>query len=140
MGVTTAILSESGASAGIGFAVPVDVVNRVVPQLIRDGKVARPGIGIHAASEELAARLGVRGVIVAHVVPGSSAQRVGIIALDAEAGRLGDVITQVNGDRVESVADLALALERAGLGSRVTLTVVREGRARRVELEIIDIS
>lgn len=140
VGVTTAILSGSGASAGIGFAVPVDVVNRVVPQLIRDGKVARPGIGIHAASEEFAARLGIRGVVIAHVVPGSTAERAGLTALDLEAGRLGDVITEANGDTVRSVADLAFALERAGLGARVMLTVVRDGNARRVELEIIDVS
>ncbi len=140
VGVTTAILSESGASAGIGFAVPVDVVNRVVPQLIKDGKIPRPGIGIHAAGEAFAARLGIAGIVIAHVVPGSSADRARLIALDNDAGRLGDIITGVNDEPVSSVAELAGALDRAGLGTTVVLTVVRDGRSRSVEIEVMDIS
>ncbi len=140
VGVTTAILSESGASAGIGFAVPVDVVNRIVPRLIKDGRVPRPGIGIHAASEELVARLGIPGVVIAHVVTGSSAARAGLIAIDYDAGRLGDVITHVDGEPVRSVAELVHALARAGVGASVVLTVVRDGRSRSVELDVADIS
>src|SRR5207247_8626687 len=59
IGVNTAIYSPSGANAGIGFAIPVDVVNRIVPELIRNGRVPTPGIGIVAASEAVATRLGV---------------------------------------------------------------------------------
>ena len=77
-------------------------------------------------------------MVVAHVVPSSSAERAGIFALDVEAGRLGDVIPEVNGDPVGSVADLAL--DRAGLGARITLTVVRDEHERHVEIEIIDTS
>lgn len=74
IGVNTAIYSPSGANAGIGFAIPVDVVNRVVPELIRTGRVPTPGIGIVAASEATAARLGIQGVIVVRTVPDSPAE------------------------------------------------------------------
>ena len=78
IGVNTAIISGSGSSAGIGFAVPVDVVNRVVPKLITNGKVPRPGIGIIVLDEEIAAGLDVLGVVIDRVVPGSEADRVGV--------------------------------------------------------------
>ena len=67
--MTTAILSPSGSNAGIGFAVPVDIVNRVVPEIIRSGRVPTPGIGIVAASEAVATRLGSEGVIVVRTAP-----------------------------------------------------------------------
>ena len=72
IGVNTAIFSPSGASAGIGFAVPVDVVNRVVPQLIRSGRVPNPGLGIMAGEEAVAARLGIEGVVVVRTLAGLS--------------------------------------------------------------------
>src|SRR5947208_5224006 len=71
IGVNTAIFSPSGSNAGIGFAIPVDIVNRIVPQLIRDGRVPTPGIGIVAANEAVATRFGVEGVIIVRTVPGS---------------------------------------------------------------------
>ena len=69
IGVTTAILSPSGANAGVGFAIPVDVVNRIVPELIRAGHVPTPGIGIVAADESTTAELGVEGVVVVKSCP-----------------------------------------------------------------------
>ena len=73
IGVTTAIISPSGANAGIGFAIPVDVVNQVVPQLIQSGRIPTPGIGIIAANEAVATRLGLEGVVIFQVAPGSPA-------------------------------------------------------------------
>ncbi|MDX1592857.1 MAG: trypsin-like peptidase domain-containing protein [Gammaproteobacteria bacterium] len=140
IGVNTAIISGSGASAGIGFAVPVDVVNRVVPQLIDRGKAARPGIGIRVASEETAVRLGVDGIVVVDVVPGGSADRAGLRGVDAGGGGLGDVITHVDGVRVHTLAELASELERAGIGARVDLTVMRDGETRQVTVEVMDIA
>jgi 2-alkenal reductase len=139
VGVTTAILSASGSSAGVGFAVPVDVVNRVVPILIRDGRVPRPGIGVAAAPEELAARYGVSGLIVAGIQPGSPAQEVGLKPLDRATGRLGDIITHVENRPIASIADLALALEARGIGKLVSLSVLRDGRVRTVDVRITDI-
>ena len=86
IGVNTAILSPSGTNAGIGFAVPVDIVNRVVPELIRSGRVPTPGIGIIAANEATATRLGVEGVVVVRTAPGSPAERAGLRGIDFYSG------------------------------------------------------
>ena len=92
IGVNTAILSPSGTSAGIGFAIPIDVVNRVVPEIIGKGHVPTPGIGIVAASEAAATRAGAEGVAVVRTVPGSAAERAGLRGADSNGGKLADVI------------------------------------------------
>ena len=140
IGVNTAIISGSGSSAGIGFAIPVDIVNRVVPQLIREGKVPRPGIGISVADEETTARLGIAGLVIAGVLRDSAAERAGLVGFDTGAGRLGDVITHVNAKPVRTIAEFAAALQEAGIGNEVELTVLRDGRERSVTVTVIDIS
>jgi hypothetical protein len=92
IGVTTAIISPSGSNAGIGFAIPVDVVNRVVPELIGKGRVPTPGIGIMTANETVATRLGVEGLVILRTVAGSPAARAGLRGVDLNSGTLGDVI------------------------------------------------
>ncbi len=82
IGVTTAILSPSGSNAGIGFAIPVDVVNRIVPELIRSGHVPTPGIGVIVASDSAATQLGTDGVVIVRVEPGSPAARAGLRGVD----------------------------------------------------------
>jgi 2-alkenal reductase len=139
IGVNTAILSPSGTSAGVGFAVPVDVVNEIVPQLIRQGYAPRAGIGIAALDEATAAGLGAPGVVVAEVVPGSAADRAGLRGIDQAAGTLGDVITHVGGRPVRSVVELSHTLAAAGIGSEVVLTVLRDGREISVPVEVVDI-
>ncbi|SEO60129.1 2-alkenal reductase [Methylobacterium sp. ap11] len=129
IGVNTAIFSPSGASAGIGFAIPVDVVNRVVPNLIRTGRTPSPGIGIVAASEDAAARLGIDGIVVVRVLPGSPAAQAGLQGVDSSSGELGDIIMGVNGRPVRRLADLTAALEASGVGRGVALQVERDGRA-----------
>ncbi|MFN8926091.1 MAG: S1C family serine protease [Rhodospirillales bacterium] len=138
IGVNTAILTTTGAGGGIGFAVPVDTVNRVVPALIRDGRVPRPGIGIVVAGEDAAARADVRGLVVQRVVPGGPADRAGLTGADAD-GRTGDVIVEVGGRPVRTLADLARELVRVGVGGTVQLTVERAGQRRRVDVQVIDI-
>jgi 2-alkenal reductase len=140
IGVNTAIISGSGASSGIGFAVPVDTVNRAVPALIRDGKVPIPGLGIAIASEEVGARLGFAGVLIEKVRPGSTAEKAGLRGTDRYARRLGDIITQVNGQPVASLAELATALEQHEIGSTVTLTILRDGQKLQVLVGVMDIS
>lgn len=140
IGVNTAILSETGASSGIGFAVPVDIVNRIVPRLIRDGSVPRPGIGIVVMREDSAARLGVAGLVVSRVLPGSEAEKAGLRAADLERQALGDVIVRVNGVPVRSVSEFAAELAEAGIGAQVELTVVNRGRQRSVWVTVMDIS
>ncbi len=139
IGVNTAILSRSGASAGIGFAVPVDIVNRVVPQLVARGSVERPGIGIVALPEEVSARVGVVGIIIDRVLPGTSAEAAGLLGVDRRSSSVGDIITHVNGVRVRDVADLAGELEKAGVGAEVELTVLRGTREIAVRLQVMDI-
>jgi 2-alkenal reductase len=139
IGVNTAIFSETGGSVGVGFAVPVDVVNRIVPLLIRDGRVPRASIGVLALDEEAAARQGIEGVVIVRVVPGSPAARAGLRGIDLDRGRLGDVIAKVNGEAVRTVADLAAALDKAGIGNTARLTVLREGRQMDVSVAVADI-
>ncbi len=139
IGVNTAIRSPSGSSAGIGFAVPVDTVARVVPQLIAHGRVARPGLGVFLASPGIGARLGAKGAVVREVQPGSPAERAGLVGLRVERTgrpRLGDVITAVDGAPVDDVNDLLRALDTRAVGDAVVLTVSRDGAAREVQVTL----
>jgi S1-C subfamily serine protease len=134
IGVNTAIFSPSGASAGIGFAVPVDTVNRVVPQLIATGRYVRPALGIrveHQLNAALARRYGIEGVFVLEVERGSPAARAGLrpARLGGDgAFEPGDVIVAVDGRPVARVADLLNALDRFSPGAEVTVTLMRDGR------------
>jgi S1-C subfamily serine protease len=139
IGVNTAIYSPSGSNAGIGFAIPVDVVNRVVPELIRDHRVPTPGIGIVAGSETVATRLGVEGVVIVRTVPGSPAARAGLRGVDMERNQLGDVIVGVNGKQVHRLTDLTDELEQVGVGKKVQLTINRNGRQTSTEVEVADV-
>ena len=139
IGVTTAIISPSGTNAGIGFAVPVDIVNRVVPELIRTGRVPTPGIGIVAANEALATRLGIEGVIVVRTAPAGPAARAGIRGVDLPSGTLGDVITEANAKPVRRLSDLTDEIEQIGAGRSVKLTVKRGSQSRNLDVYIVDI-
>ncbi len=140
IGLNTAILSESGASAGIGFAIPVDTVNQVVPRLIRTGSAPTPGIGIISANPALGAQLGLPGVIVLRVVPGTPAARAGLLGADTQAGTLGDVIVAVNGEPVRTAAELSGRLDAVGVGGVATLMVERDGQSRTVQVRVADLS
>ena len=139
IGVNTAIYSPSGASAGIGFAIPVDTVNRIVPELIRSGKVTRPGMGIQIAEDQLAERLGVTGVLVVEVAQGSAAAKAGLRPTRREASgrvRLGDVITSVDGKKVESSNELFLLLEKYKVGDSINVSLLRDGKAVQVKVTL----
>jgi S1-C subfamily serine protease len=139
IGVNTAIYSPSGASAGIGFAIPVDTVNRIVPELIRSGKVTRPGMGIQIAEDQLAERLGVTGVLVVEVAQGSAAAKAGLRPTRREASgrvRLGDVITAIDGKKVESSNELFLLLEKYKIGDSINVSLLRDGKAVQVKVTL----
>jgi S1-C subfamily serine protease len=140
IGVNTAIFSPSGSNAGIGFAIPVDVVDRVVPELIRNGRVPTPGIGIVAGNEAVATRLGVEGVIVVRTAPGSPAERAGLRGVNTSTGTLGDVIVGANGKPVGRLADLTDQMEQIGIGRKIQLTVNRGGSSTSMEIDVIDVS
>ena len=143
IGVNTAIYSPSGASAGIGFAVPVDTVNRVVPQVIARGDYAPPRIGIELdrrLNALIAERTGVEGVAVLGVEPGSPADEAGLQGLSRTgSGSVvpGDIILAVDGTRVRSIEELLGVLERHEAGDRVTLRLQRNGGERTVEVRLV---
>ncbi len=131
IGVNTAIVSPSGGYAGVGFAIPVDTVNWVVPQLIAYGKVQRPDLGIDLATDHIVRRSGIEGAVVIAVVPGSGAETAGVQpARRDRRGRvmIGDVITAVDGESIRSGGELGLILERYAVGDVVEVTISREGQ------------
>jgi len=139
IGVNTAIISPSGSSAGIGFAIPVDIVNRVVPELIKNGRVPTPGIGIVAASEAVSTRLGIEGVIIVRTTPGSPAERAGIRGVDFGSGALGDVIVQADGKPVHRLSDLTDQIEQIGAGKSIRISLKRGSQTRDINIDIVDI-
>jgi S1-C subfamily serine protease len=140
IGVNTAIQSPSGASAGIGFAVPVDTVNRVVPQLIGRGRLERPDLGFEPVEPRLVERAfgPQKGVMVGKVARGGPAARAGLQGVSVEGRRVfpGDLIQAVNGRDVADWDGLLDALEALPLGGSVDLEVQREGRKRRVAVRL----
>ena len=132
IGVNTAIQSPSGGSAGIGFAMPVDTVNRVVPQLIARGRLERPDLGFEPVEPRLMERAfgPQKGVMVGRVTRGGAAARAGLQAVSAVGRRVfaGDLIQAVNGRAIEDWDGLLDAVEALPLGSTVNLDVQREGR------------
>ena len=139
IGVNTAIASPSGASAGIGFAIPVDTVNRIVPQLIRHGRVIRPWLGVVAAGDQHARRFAQTGVLILEVAQGSAADKAGIRPMWRDSKgrfRLGDVIVAINSDKVESVNDLFLFLEKYNVGDTVDLVLLRNGSRQHVKVTL----
>ena len=141
IGVNTAIYSPSGASAGIGFAIPVDSVRRIVNQLIRYGRMLRPSMGITVADDQmtrgLSARLGVPldGVLVMEAPAGTPGADAGLVGCMRKNGELflGDLITHVNATPVKTVEDLLTLVEETEIGANVDLTVHRGADAARVE-------
>ena len=138
IGVNTAIHSTSGSSAGIGFAVPVDTVNRVVPQLIAKGRVAGADLGFDPLPPSWAASLEApKGIIVGRIRRGGAAERAGLQGLTRQGLRyaLGDVIVAANGKPVKDLDQLLDLVETAQPGAAIQLEVARQGRRRTVPLE-----
>ena len=140
IGVNTAIYSPSGASAGIGFAVPVDTVNRVVPQLIAKGRYAPPalGIAVDPQTDQMVRRMGTAGVLVLGVEPDSAAAHAGLRpARFGPDGELlpGDIIVKLDGDDLKGVDDLRAALDQRRAGDKVKLTILRDGV--QIEREVV---
>ncbi len=140
IGINTAIYSPSGAYAGIGFAVPVDTVNRVVPQLIAKGKYIRPGLGIvinEDINRAITRQLNVQGVVILKVEPGSSAEQAGLQGtLFDRFGSLvpGDIITAIDGSPVTSISEFIARMDDYRIGDKVRLDVWRNGKMRQVEV------
>lgn len=140
IGVNTAIYSPSGASAGIGFSIPVDVVNWVVPELIAYGKLKRPTLGIELAPEYLLQKARIKGVLILRVNENGPAERAGILPTRRDRnGRiiLGDIITGINGEAINSYSDLILTLEKYKAGDEVEVDLLRSDEQLRVRLVLV---
>ena len=143
IGVNTAIFSTSGASAGIGFAVPVNTVERIVPQLIDHGRVKRPGLGVRLATDADSRRLGIQGVIVRDVELGGPAAEAGIQPLMVDRNgrtRIGDVIVGIEDREIRTYDDLYQALDQHEPGDRVTVKLLREGRTVEAKVRLTDLN
>lgn len=133
IGVNTAIYSPSGASAGIGFAIPVDEVNRIVPRLIHDGRMVRPALGVSTAPPEWNRALGLpKGVAIVRVQRQGPAAKAGFKPFSRGEGGVvqGDVITAINGEPVTTLDDMLTALEKLQPGDSCTVTLWRAGQTR----------
>jgi S1-C subfamily serine protease len=140
IGMNTMIVSPSGTSSGVGFAVPVDIIKKTVPELIRYGKVQHPGLGVTFLPDQYARRADVEGVVVMEVQTGSAAYEAGLRGLSRDRyGRtyINDVITAVDKTAVKSYDDLFSALESYKIGDTVTLTVMRNEKSRSVRIQLI---
>lgn len=144
IGVNTAIYSPSGASAGIGFAVPIDTVKRLVPQLIRYGEPLIAGIGIDLLSDRWRQRAygNLEGAVVLNVRPRTPAAVIGLRPItETRTGyQIGDVIVAVGGKKIRNNDDLVLAFEDVGVGNQARLQVLRGGRTLEVEVELIPVN
>jgi S1-C subfamily serine protease len=140
IGMNTAILSPSGGFAGVGFAIPVDEINRVVPELIRHGKVVRPRLGVQLAEDQLARQFGIdQGALILKVVPGSAAEQAGLQGTRRdEEGQilLGDVIVAIDGKEVNNGKELHAAVQEHHPGDTVTLTILRDGERKDVKVTL----
>ena len=135
IGVNTQIVSPSGAYAGIGFAVPVDTVNRIVPELIKHGKLIRPGLGVSLVPDAMARRWGIKGLILGKVSKGGAADRAGLKgARETVTGRveLGDIVVAVGGKPVTTVDELMDVMEDHKVGDHVAVEILRGNRRQQV--------
>ncbi len=138
IGVNTAIYSPAGVSSGIGFAVPVDQVNNVVPDLIKYGKVLKPGLGISIATPQLTRRLGLDGVLVIKVEKGSNAEKAGILGTKQQRGQLilGDIIIGINGVEIHDQRDLSRILNTFKIGDVITIQLIRNKEKFQVDVAL----
>lgn len=142
IGMNTMIYSKSGSSAGIGFAVPVSTIRRVVPQIIEFGKAKRAGLGVRLLPDRYAARAGIRGVLVGEVIEGSPADEAGLRGLRRGASGapiIGDVIVGINEHEVKDYDDLYNALDRYRVGDEVTVKIRREGEVIGLKVKLTDV-
>jgi S1-C subfamily serine protease len=142
IGMNTMIFSKTGGSAGIGFAVPVSAIRRVVPQVIQTGRVESPGIGIEPLPDHYAARAGIAGVVVTRVFPNSPAALAGIRGLQQDRRGeilLGDIIVGIEDLKVADFDDLYNAFDRFKVGDEVSVKLIREGQPTVVKLRLVDV-
>ncbi|CAM2068824.1 Trypsin-like peptidase domain-containing protein [Sulfidibacter corallicola] len=146
IGVNTQILSRSGASAGIGFAIPVDAVRRAAPQLIRFGEVKRAGMGISIGAstsiQRMLWRRGIKGVLIMYVQPRSGADKAGLRGTHRRGRKLqlGDILVDIEGEAIATPQDLYRVLDRFEIGTEVNVTFLRNGEKQKTKVTLEAIS
>ena len=145
IGITSQIESPSGASAGVGFAIPVNIARRIVPQLVRDGAVRRPKLGINTRDvESLGDQVQLpvtSGTLILNVLPGGAAANAGLRGVvQTENGdfELGDIIVAVDGEKVNNNDDLFRILDKHQVGDTVNIEVFRQGRRTTVPVRLTE--
>lgn len=141
IGMNTMIYSESGSSAGIGFAVPVETIRRVVEEIIENGQVTQVGIGVTLVDDALAYRAGIRGVVIERVLESSPAAEAGLVGIQQVGRRSmpGDVIIAADGQAVSSYDDLYTTLDERSPGDVVRFTLTRNGTEREVDVTLYEL-
>src|SRR5215813_13024168 len=145
IGINSQILSPSGTSSGLGFAIPVNIAKRIIPQLIQNGSVRRPKFGIDTRNvEALKNQVDLpvdSGVLIAQTIPGGSAANAGLHGLtQTEDGdvELGDIIVSIDGDQVRNADDLARILDKHQIGETVQVQIWRDGRRTSVPVRLTE--
>jgi S1-C subfamily serine protease len=146
IGINSQILSPAGGSVGVGFAIPVSIAKRVVPQLIQFGEVKRPKLGVDTRDVnrlvDNGASLPVEdGLLVVRVAPGGSAEKAGVKGLSQSANRdviLGDIITGIDGQKIKGQDDLFRLLDKKNIGDTIQLEVYREGKAVSIPVRLLE--
>lgn len=145
IGINSQILGPSGGSVGVGFAIPVSIAKRVIPQLLQYGEVMRPKLGANLISVESLISQGYRlpvqsGLIIRNVVPGSTASNAGLRGLSQDStGRvaLGDVITSIDGEKMNDLDDLYRFLDKRQIGDTVRIELIRDGKSTTLPVKLL---
>ncbi|MDT4896123.1 MAG: hypothetical protein QOH25_1200 [Acidobacteriota bacterium] len=145
IGINSQILSPSGASAGVGFAIPVSIAKRIVPELIKNGMVRRPKLGVSTRSvKDLKDQVrlpATDGVLIIYIAPGGSAAAAGLRATEQTADgeiSLGDIITTIDGEQVSSTDDLYRILDKHQVGDVVRVEVIRENGKTTIPVRLLE--
>lgn len=134
VGVNTIIFSASGSSSGVGFAIPVNTVKTIIPQLIEHGRIMRPVIGIHPMPEAFNRRYGIKGVVIAEIPEDSPAEKAGLLGMQRDRRgnvELGDVIIKADDTEIKNLDDLFTFLENHHVGDVVRLETMR-GKSKKI--------
>ncbi len=143
IGMNTMIFSASGSSAGVGFSVPIDTIKSIVPQIIKHGKVKRPGLGIGLLEERLKHYFGIdKGIVVKYVDPKSSAAKAGLEGMQKDRrGRyvLGDILLQIDGQEVNNYDEIFNVLDKYNVGDKVTIEYMRGDEKKKTQIKLMEI-
>lgn len=143
IGINTMIYSQSGSSSGVGFAVPVDTIKRIVPQLIKHGKVIRPGLGIGVLDDYMKEQFGVKeGIVIKYVDERGGAAKAKLRGMGRDRyGRyyVGDIIISIDGVKINEFDDIYQILDKHKVGDRIEVEYRREGKLKKTKVKLIEI-